>query len=128
MESVRSLLTAARFADTLGQKLWAEAAKFATDVENQLLSIKNKISPFKAFKLEMAKPENYKQFGEVDIVKFTPNIKSKLKNRGTPVIYLNRAEAHAADVCRVLKLDTKKPIVTRDLTWLNQTFGEFKGD
>ena len=105
---VRSLLTAAGLTEALRQKLWAEAAKLATDLENLLYSIKHKISPYEAFKLEMTEPQTYKQFGEVGIVKFTNNIKSKLKNRGTPVIYLNRAELHAPDVCRVLKLDTNR--------------------
>jgi hypothetical protein len=125
---VRSLLTAAGLTEALRQRLWAEAAMFATDMENLLHSIKSKKSPYDAFKIDMPKPHGFRQFGEVGIVKFTDRIKSKLKNRGTPVLYLHRADLHAPDVCRVLKLDTKKVLITRDIIWLNQTFGEFKGD
>jgi hypothetical protein len=125
---VRSLLTAAGLSDDLRGKLWAEAASFASDIENLLLSKTYGSSPFNALGIEPIKLESLKQFGEVGIVKYTTKIKGKLKNRGIPVMYLGKAPSHAPDVYRVLKLDTNRVIVTRDAIWLNQTYGEFKGD
>jgi hypothetical protein len=60
-----------------------------------------------AFGYNLPNLQHLKQFGEVALVKFAPNIKSKLMNHGIPVIYLGRATGHAADVHRVMSIPTK---------------------
>jgi hypothetical protein len=95
---VRSLLTAAGLPDKLRPQLWAEAAKTATDIENTLLPTQQGKSPYQAFGMMVPEFNFVRQFGEVAIVKFSKQIKSKLLNRGLPVIYLGRPIVHAADV------------------------------
>jgi hypothetical protein len=125
---VRSMLTAAGLPDKLRPKLWAEAARTATDVENVIISMKDGTTAYAAFGLDVPNLQHIKQFGEVALVKFAPNIKGKLMNRGIPVIYLGRATGHAADVHRVMSIPTKRIIQTRDAIWLQQTYGEYSGD
>ena len=125
---VRAVLTAAGVPETFRAKLWAEAASFTTDIENFLLSKTYGSSPLNALGIDPIKPESLRQFGEIAIVKYSTKIKGKLRNRGIPVMYLGKAPSHAPDVYRVLKLDTNRVIVTRDAIWLNQTYGEYKGD
>jgi hypothetical protein len=50
-----------------------------------------------------------------------------LDNRGKPALYLGRADSHASDCFRFLNLETKRVIMSRDVTWLNKTFATFKG-
>ena len=104
---VRALFTAAGVPEDFRGKLWAEAASFASDIENLLLSKTYGSSPLNALGIEPIKPEALRQFGEIAIVKYSTKIKGKLKNRGIPVMYLGKAPSHAPDVYRVLKLDTK---------------------
>jgi hypothetical protein len=125
---VRSMLTAAGLPEKLRPKLWAEAARTATDVENVIMSMKDGTTAYAAFGLDVPNLQHIKQFGEVALVKFAPNIKGKLMNRGIPVIYLGRATDHAADVHRVMSIPTKRIIQTRDAIWLQQTYGEYSGD
>ena len=58
-------------------------------------------------------------------------LKAKIKNRGIPCLYLGHADNHGSDVARLLKLETKKVVRSRDLRWLNKTLAEYmkeKGD
>ena len=54
-------------------------------------------------------------------------IQAKSKDRGTPMIYVGPAFDHAADVHRFLNPATKRVIQSRDVSWLGQTYGEWKG-
>ncbi len=42
-------------------------------------------------------------------------------------MYLGRAKDHAADTHRFLNIDTKLVIISRDVIWLNQVYGEYTG-
>ena len=122
------MLSAADLPDKLRPQLWAEAAKTATDVDNVLLSIKDGRSAHAALNMQIPNLKHLRQFGEVALVKFAPNIKGKLLNRGIPVIYLGHSSGHAADVHRVMSIPTKRILQTRDAIWLQQTYGEYAGD
>lgn len=125
---VRSVLTAARLPQKLRERLWAEAASHVTDVENLLMSKTYNLSAYKACNIDTPKAEMLRQFGEMGIIKWGPSIKGKLTNRGLPIMYLGRAKNHAGDTHRMLNINTLKVLISRDAIWLNQVYGEYKGD
>ena len=49
------------------------------------------------------------------------------KDRGRPVLYVGSADDHANDVHRFMTLDTQRVVYSRDVTWLNQVYGDWKG-
>jgi hypothetical protein len=53
-------------------------------------------------------------------------IRSKLENRGRPCVFLGVAQNHVPDVFRFLNLETKHIIVSRNVIWLNKTYGDWK--
>ena len=57
----------------------------------------------------------------------TPNkkIKSKLTNRGRTCIFVGYSNKHSGEVFRMVNLQTKKIIYTRDVCWLQKKFGEY---
>jgi len=71
--------------------------------------------------------KNFRQFGEVAYVKFGDKMKGKLVNRGAPMMCLGCSRDHAADSYQFLNLATDKVINSRDATWLDKAYGEWKG-
>ena len=69
---------------------------------------------------------NGRQFGEMGIVAFHQGkkMRSKLSPRGRVCVHLGPGEDHANDVHRFLAMDAKKVILSRDVTWLNKSYGE----
>ena len=51
--------------------------------------------------------------------------RTKLANKGLACLYLGHADQHSGDVHRFLKLLTKHVIRSRDVRWLNKTFGTY---
>jgi hypothetical protein len=127
---VRSTLNSACLSQELRSGLWAEAAKFATDVENCLVTEQNTVSSWLLFYgKEHPLVRNVRQFGEVAVVDDwkKPGHHAKLDNRGKPALYLGHADSHASDCFQFLNLETNRVIVSRDVTWLNKTYATFKG-
>lgn len=120
---VRSMLNAANLTGSLRHGLWAECAQTATYLDN--LDCDNATGEPR-YKLFYGKDDkrfgHIKAFGEMAIVKFGDAIKNKLENRGVPAIYLGHAPNHSAEVCRFLKVSTKRVIRSRDARFLGMTF------
>ena len=128
-ERVRSLLNSAGLDKELREGLWAEAAQYATDIENLLVTpSKTHSSWFAFYQRDHPILRNIRQFGEVAIVEEhrTRGMRSKLEDRGKPCIYLGRAKDHASDTYRFLSLDSKRIIFCRDVTWLNKNYATYK--
>jgi hypothetical protein len=72
---------------------------------------------------------NMRTFGEMAIVNDHAKRKmcGKLDDRGRPCLLLGRAENHHRDVYRFLNLETERIIQSRDVLWLNQQYGVWKG-
>jgi hypothetical protein len=64
-------------------------------------------------------------FGEIGAVATKVNIQSKLKNRGTPYMFVGYSVHHANDVYRMLNLDNKRIIHSRDIIWLNEAYHDW---
>jgi hypothetical protein len=66
-------------------------------------------------------------FGEITVTSTLVNKKviAKTSNRGTLAIYLGRAQNHSADSYRLLKLDTMKVIISRNVKFTNLTYQDY---
>ena len=127
---VRSMLNAAKLDQNTRRGVWAESAKVATELENALVRRRkvDKGPSFNQFHQEEWKGiPHLHQFGEMAVIKTGESIQSKLKDKGTTMMYVGRAMNHAKDVHRFLNPWTRKVTVTRDVSWLNQVYGDWKG-
>ena len=59
------------------------------------------------------------------IVMTKKKIQGKLKDRGTVCMFTGYPPNHACDVYRMLNLKTKHIFNSRDIVWLNKSFGEW---
>jgi hypothetical protein len=68
-------------------------------------------------------------FGEMAIVNdhAKRKMRGKLDDWGRPCLLLGHAENHHRDVYRFLNLETERIIRSRDVLWLNQQYGVWKG-
>jgi hypothetical protein len=129
-DCVRSLLNSARLSQELRAGLWAEAASYATEVENVLVT---NIKPESSWKMFYGSNpplvKNVRQFGEVAIVEdwATRGMRAKLDNRGKACMYLGPTKHHSTDVYRFLHLTMKHTLLSRDVTWLNKTYARCYG-
>jgi len=66
-------------------------------------------------------------FGEMGIVAIYENkkVKSKLAPKGKFCIFVGYLESTTGDVYKMLNLETMRVIKTRDILWLNESYGEY---
>ena len=66
------------------------------------------------------------KFGEMCIATYKDDTHwAKLANRGTPGIWVGYAENHPTSTYQVFNPKTKRIILTRDVTFLNKSYGEY---
>ena len=124
---IRAVLNAAKLPQDLRNVLWGEAVMYCTDVHNILLSRSYDAPGYTAFyKKNFPSMSQLRQCGEIGYVKWGTKIKGKLQDRGIPMMYLGRARNHGSDTYQMMNLETRNVINTRDATWLNQVYGEWK--
>jgi hypothetical protein len=95
---------------------------------SNIISIKSSLkSPFELFCGEKPTLHNHlKIFGEVGAVTTKDKIEAKLTNRATTFIFVGYTDHHSRDVYRMLNLNAKSIINSRDIICLNKTYGEWK--
>src|SRR5210317_1107884 len=127
---IRAMLLASGLEKPLRQCLWAECANTATQLANHIIPPKGNTSPFHQFFGKGVKSfiDSTKTFGEMCIVANRQQIKAKFDDRGKPCIWLGYAENHAAGTYRVLKTLTEKVNLTRDVTFLRKSYGNWVDD
>ena len=59
------------------------------------------------------------------VVSTKKDIQGKLKNREMTCIFMGYSVDHSNDVYRMLKMETKKIILSRDIVWLNRSYTEW---
>ena len=124
---VRSMLNGARLTASLRSKLWAEAAKTATDCENMLANESGESSHSLFYGGEPNYARHLRTFGEVAIITDNKTIKGKLADRGKPCLFLGYSSTHTGDTFKFLNLSTTKSVMSRDVIWLNKNYAEWKG-
>ena len=115
--------------DDLKYKIWAECAMYVTKMDNILVSSTREHSPhFLFYGNHPPFVHSLRRFGEVGIVTYHENkkIRSKLAPRGRPCLFVGYPDDTTGDVYRMIDLETLSLIKTRDVMWLNETYGEYK--
>jgi hypothetical protein len=65
-------------------------------------------------------------FGEIGIVYTKPTkIRNKLENRGNPCIFIGYPDDHTSNVFKFHNPKTYAVILSRNVYWLNKSYGEF---
>jgi hypothetical protein len=120
---VRSMLNAAHLTPELRRGLWAECANTATYLDNFDCDNEKGEPRYKLFHGNDDRRFKYlRKFGEMAIVTVRDAIQSKLTNRGVPAIYLGHATNHSMEVCRFLKVATRRVIRSRDVSFWRKPF------
>ena len=113
---VRAMLNRSRLPINARNKLWAECARTATDAENISVKVGKDMPPHKEFFGKVTKSVwSFRRFDEIGIAKKGPAIKSKITNPGVSALYLGHAEDHTGDVHRLLNMETKRVVFSRDV-------------
>jgi hypothetical protein len=90
--------------DQVRSGVWAEFSMTVTFLSN-VTSIKNKeVCPFELlFGCKPKLPTSLRSFGKIGVVTTKANIQSKLKNRGTPRMFVGYSVHHSNDVYRIVE-------------------------
>jgi hypothetical protein len=110
------------------QQLWAHTAHLPTLLDIILVKNHKDKSPYELWNNKISPwSSNLRTFGEVGIVQdgALGKIKSKLTNRGFPAIFISYPPNHSHDVFQFLVLSKRSIITSRNVVWLNKTYGDF---
>ena len=107
----------------------AQCANTATKLENIIVKNESRFTSYELF--YGVNPEwayFLRTFGEIGIVQDgrLGHIKGKLTNRGIPCMFIGYPEDHAPNVYQFLKLESETMILSRNVTWMNQSYGDYK--
>jgi hypothetical protein len=121
------MLNSAGLKDHLRSGVWAECAMTVTYLSN-ITSIKEKMICLHQllFGSKPRLPETLRSFGEVGVVTTKKDIQGKLTNRGILCIFMGYSINHVHDVYRMLNIETKKIINSRDIIWMNTFYKNWK--
>jgi hypothetical protein len=94
---------------------------------SSVTSIKSKeVCPYELlFDRKPKLPTRLRSFAEIGVVTIKVNIQSKLKNRGTSCMFVGYSVHHTNDAYRMLNLDTKSIIQSRNIIWLNEEYHDW---
>jgi hypothetical protein len=119
------MLNGANLEGGLRDKIWVECVMNVAYSSNIISTKSNLKSSFELFYGENPTLYDYlKIFGEVGVVTTKDRIQAKLRNGGTTCMFVVYTEHHSRDVYRMLNLTTNSIINSRDIIWLNKTYGE----
>jgi Reverse transcriptase (RNA-dependent DNA polymerase) len=123
---IRAMLNNAGLKNGVRSGVWAECAKTVTFLSNITTIKVQQKCPFQL--LYGCKPKlapSLRFFGEMGVVTTKKDIQGKLKNRGMTCMFMGYSVDHSNDVYRMLNLETKKIILSRDIVWLNRSYTEW---
>ena len=128
LSRTRAILNKAGLTQKKRDQLWAEAAKTATKLTNITVKVNGQATPHKNFYGEEPEYSRYlRTWGEMGVVKDPTEHKLKNADRGRVCMFLGYASNHAGDSYKVFHLKTGKALISRDVRWLNKSFGEHQG-
>jgi hypothetical protein len=103
--------------------VWSECANTVTFLSNiSFLKGQDKCPYQLLFGSTPKLPSSLRPFGEMGVVTTKSGIQGKLTNRGTTCMFVGHAVNHSNDVYRMLNLDSKRIIHSRDIIWLERNF------
>jgi hypothetical protein len=120
------LTTASRLPQKLRNDLWSYAALHVTSLENTIVDQKGSTPHLILTGTNPNWVKNLRTFGEIGIVYTKPTkIRNKLENRGSPCICIGYPEDHTSDVFKFYNPKTYTVVLSRNIYWLNKSYGEF---
>lgn len=121
---VRAVLNAAGFTEWLRIQLWAQAAHYLTELEN-ILYDNSYVCPYQILNRKPRWVKDLRTFGEIGIVYDNQKIKSKLRNKGYPCIFIGYSNMHADKVYKFYNMQTNNVLLSRNVVWLNKMYSEW---
>jgi len=117
------MLNDAGLEEEIRSGVWSECANTVTFLSN-ITSLKGQDKcPYQLLFGSTPKlPPNLKPFGEMGVVATKSDLQGKLTNRGTTCMFVGYSVNHSNDVYRMLNLDSKRIIHSRDIIWLESNF------
>ena len=124
----RSMLNAAGVPQHLRELLWAQCGQMATLLDKILVDDPKLKSPYELWYDKIPSwLANLKVFGEIGIVhNHSTEIKAKLENRGFPAMFIGYPLNHKNDCFQFMNLNKGSIMLSRNVVWLNKSYGEFK--
>jgi len=120
------MLNASKFNWASRHKMWAYSANQATDLENIIVQPENKATAYELFYTKNPDwMDSLHKFGEISILRDPVRIRSKLKNRGFPAIYLGPAKHHAKNVHTFWNPRTECSLTSRNVVFLNRNYADY---
>ena len=125
---VRATLDSTDLDPSMRAGVWAECVNTTTLIENILVKEKCEKGAYEKFYgRNHSFVKHLHEFKEVGAVAHADRkIKFKFTNRGRVCLFVGYATNHAADVHRMLALDTKRITISKDIIWLNKSYSEWK--
>ena len=110
-------------------KLWCEMISTATIMDNIMVRKERTKPPYTLFYNDEPKYKKYlRSIGEMAMIAISDGkkMRSKLDARGRTGIFVGYADDHAGNVYRLINIQTKKIILSRDIQWLYSFWKEYK--
>ena len=123
---IRAMLNGSGIEPEKRSKFWTEAASTATKLHNELVHKGATSNPFQQFfgKGVKSTVDSTKIFGEMCMV-HNWGVKKKFDGRSTPCIWLGYADNHAAGTYRVYNPETRRVRLSRSVTFLRESYGDY---
>jgi hypothetical protein len=121
----------ARIRKKIGEGLWTECASMTTKHANMMVTPNQTVPSHQQFYGTKAYyARSLREWGEIGIVtdEAKNKINPKLDNKGHPCMLVNYAENHQSNVYRMWDLKTHRIVISRDILWLNKSYGDFIQD
>ena len=102
------------------RKFWCDVISTATKLDNIMMRTDGTKPPQTLFFNRNAEyMKHLRSFEEMGVVAIHEGnkMKSKLDTRGKTSMFVGYADDHAGDVCRVMSIQTKRIILSRDAKW-----------
>ena len=122
----RAMMNHAGFTVKKRQEMWCESAQTATMLDNVLVQENGGKPPHTKFYGEDPKYAKYlRTFGDIGVTAISSNkgARSKLDPRRRISMFVGYSLNHPADTYHFINLSTKRGIHSRDMKWLDKTWG-----
>ena len=111
--------------ENLKTVLWPEFVSTAAKLENIMVNPhKEKYAQKKLYGKMIDYTKHLSNLGEMGVVWIIATVKSKLDYQVMTSIFLGYAQNHTGGTYRKLNLRTKCTVLSRDVIWKNETYGE----
>lgn len=123
---VRAMMNQAGFTKEMRGYMWAECANTATLLDNNMPHNNETTPSLMLYNKQSTWVNNLKVFGEIAVIKNIQTMVGKLENKEKTVMFIGYSDLHPTNTFKFYNLTTRKVSISRDISWLNKTWGEYK--